>query len=636
MASSSKQDARLPVTVKPSHYNITYTRIDLVFHRFEGTVEIQCKAVKTIDSRVGITLNAAELQLFKATLSEKNSSVAEDAEEFRYHARNETCGIVFGESSMLKEGTEYVLKIDFIGILNDQMRGLYRSTYVGLDGEIRTMATTQFEATDARRAFPCFDEPALKATFQLTVTIPAELTCISNTPIASTFTSYQDKNPVKIITYQQTPKMSTYLLALVVGEFDGISQTSNQVVTTAYTVPGKADQAKFCLDVAVRSLDLYQELFHVQYPLVKSDLIAIPDFAAGAMENWGCITYREAKVLVKPNATSETTKRGIARTVCHEVAHQWFGNLVTPDFWTQLWLKEGVARYMEFVGIDALFPEWKAWTEFVQSVYGLAQSLDAMKSSHPVEVEVHHPDEISEIFDAISYAKGACIIRMISCHIGKDCFFEGLRLYLTRHAYGNAVTHDFWKALEEVSGVPVVDLMRPWTLEVGYPIIMLSDDGNLKTSRFFSSGPEGGESTRWPIPVTAKVEGLDEIQGPWVINGPNGDESEKLLAKISEWTSAGKWFKLNVDQTGFFRVAYTDVQWHRLSTIMHPDGSLSVSDRLGLISDSFATGMAGYSPIVDALDLIQGFGEHESAGTLSPLFYESFASLFYKRLVCFA
>ena len=289
------------------------------------------------------------------------------------------------------------------------------------------------------------------------------------------------------------------------------------------------------------------------------------------------------------------------------------------EYWTQLYLKEGMARFMEFVGIAALFPHWDAWTEFVQGVYGLAMSLDAMKSSHPIEVEVNHPDEISEIFDSISYAKGASIVRMIAHYIGMDTFFEGMRVYLTRHAYANTVTNDLWQALEEVSGKPVVRFMEPWTLQVGYPIIELSDDGGIKVERYLANGPEQvAEETPWSIPVTARVEGSTEIQGPWVIHGPDGDDTDKIKAKIQEWTASSKWFKLNVDQTGFFRVAYTKDQSVRLSEIMVPDASsgLSTSDRLGLISDSFAAGKAGYCSIQDSLALIEHFGEHETAGKL--------------------
>lgn len=624
MASHTLVDGRLPSIAVPTHYDLCYKKIDLERHTFDGTVSIQLVVPEdaTTWPRFSLVLHALDLNVLAAKL--RSDDKTWEAEEVRYVKRDQTCELVFGPESLWIKGQSYVLTIDFIGILNDLMRGLYRSTYVGLDGKTHIMATTQFEATDARRAFPCLDEPALKATFALTVTIPSSLDCISNTPPASVHTTYEGGTSTKTITFQTTPKMSTYLLALVVAQFDGISRTSGNIQTTVYTVPGKAHQGEFCLDTAVQCLDLFQKLFGVPYPLLKSDLLAIPDFAAGAMENWGCVTYREAKVLVKEGATSETTKRGIARTVCHELAHQWFGNLVTMEFWTQLWLKEGVARFMEFVGIDSIFPEWNAWTEFVQSVYGLAQSLDAMKSSHPVEVEVKHSDEIDEIFDAISYAKGASLIRMISSYIGFDVFLDGMKNYLKTHAYGNTTTVLLWQALEEASGSPVVALMTPWTSQIGFPALILpgSADGHIRTPRFLASGPGSDADAAaadtdppvWPIPVTALVEGSSETQGPWVINGPSGDDSAALLEQIRAWTTEGKWYKLNVGQTGFYRVVYTKDQWDSLGNVMSPDGSLPLTDRLGLLSDSFAAGRAGYASIVDSLSLVQHFGEHDVAG----------------------
>lgn len=291
------------------------------------------------------------------------------------------------------------------------------------------------------------------------------------------------------------------------------------------------------------------------------------------------------------------------------------------EWWTQLWLKEGVARFMEFVGIDSIFPEWNAWTEFVQSVYGLALSLDAMKSSHPVEVEVKHSDEIDEIFDAISYAKGASLIRMISSHIGFDTFLSGMKAYLTEYAYGNTTTKLLWQALEDASGSPVVELMMPWTSQIGFPALILpdSDGGRIETPRFLARGPgsddeEGSNPPTWPIPVTALVEGSSETQGPWVINGPSGDKSAALLEEMRTWTTQGKWFKLNVNQTGFYRVIYTKEQWDALGKVMEPSGPLPLTDRLGLLSDSFAAGKAGYTSIVDSLSLVQHFGEHDVAG----------------------
>lgn len=634
-SSSEKKGGRLTLVATPFHYDLSYHDIDFVGFTFRGVVAIHLNPLNSLSSNnkgFSLTLNTLDLSLVKANL-EKRSRVTQtvlastQAESFHYDLKDQACTIVFIPTSQLNswdvsndEECIFVLTIEFQGFLNDQMCGLYRSFYTGLDGNRRVMATTQFEATDARRAFPCLDEPALKATFQLSLrNIPARYQCLSNTPIASRHTTYHaaEKIELQAVTFQKTPKMSTYLVALIVGEFDFISESSNQVVTTAYTVPGKADQAQFALDTAVRCLDLFQQLFHIPYPLTKNDLVAIPDFAAGAMENWGLITYREAKVLVAPGQTSETSKRGIARTICHELAHQWFGNLVTMEFWTQLWLKEGVARFSEFLAIDALFPEWNAWSEFAQSVCGLALSLDSMKSSHPVEVEVVHPDEISEIFDAISYAKGASIIRMIYAYIGRETFLNGMRLYLTRFANGNAVTNDFWQALDDATpgNENLVEFMAPWTQQMGYPILCLDDSGDWSVHRFLASGREDGLFSQWPIPITALVQGMDAIQGPWTIQGvpSSKDDSEILRSKIREWSEAGLWFKLNVNQTGFYRVSYSPQQWKRLESAMAADGPLSVTDRLGLISDSFSAGKAGFSSLASSLALVKDFGTHETA-----------------------
>jgi aminopeptidase N len=282
---ASNDDARLPVTLIPTHYDLTYDRIDLVNHSFEGRVSIEGSAATSVSS---ITLHALDVVVFNATLKSQGDEKMFKAEEFKYHKKNQTLEMIWSEKEVLKEGSSFVLILDFKGILNDQMRGLYRSKFVAMDGKQHTMATTQFEPTDARRAFPCFDEPALKASFCLTVTIPAELSCISNTPISSMHTNFESATvPTKTITFQRTPKMSSYLLAMVMGpQMDGISSTSRQIVTTIYTVPGKARQGEFCLDVASRCLDLYQDIFKIPYPLVKSDLLAIPDFAAGAMEKY--------------------------------------------------------------------------------------------------------------------------------------------------------------------------------------------------------------------------------------------------------------------------------------------------------------------------------------------------------------
>lgn len=356
-------------------------------------------------------------------------------------------------------------------------------------------------------------------------------------------------------------------------------------------------------------------MFKVPYPLPKSDLLAIPDFGAGAMENWGCVTYREAKILVQKEATSQSTLQGIARTVCHELAHQWFGNLVTMNWWKELWLNEGFARFMEFVGVNELFPQWNVWDEFVQSVYGVALSLDAMESSHPVEVDVQTSDEISEIFDTISYAKGASIIRMCSEVLGFETFMKGLKIYLNNHRYGNATTEMLWESLSEASGsINISSLMASWTTSVGYPVVILPEDGdNLVTPRYLASGPGNDKENAWKIPVTVIIEdNPNQVLGPWIINDPQSNDLDLLMEKVTYCEENNKWFKLNSSQTGFYRVSYTKAQWGRLARALLPDSPLAIADRLGLLSDSFAMGRAGYASIVESLDLARSFAYHTS------------------------
>ncbi|CAN0238386.1 unnamed protein product [Scytosiphon promiscuus] len=335
------------------------------------------------------------------------------------------------------------------------------------------MAVTQFEATDARRAFPCWDEPAIKARFELEVLAPLDRRVVSNTPVMmsneeTVVLPSGRKERRRRWRFAETPVMSTYLLALVVGEFDFVSAyNASGVLTTVYTPVGKAEQGRFALHVASKALEYYAEtVFKVPYPLQKSDLLAIPDFAAGAMENWGCVTYREARLLVHEATSSTSTKKAIARTVCHELAHQWFGNLVTMEWWDALWLNEGFARYMEFVAVDHIFPEWDIWSDFDSMVFPQAMALDALVASHPIEVKVDNPDQINEIFDAISYAKGASVIRMLAGHLGVDEFMQGIHDYLVKHSYGNARSDDLWTALGNATGKDVATLMDTWTRKV--------------------------------------------------------------------------------------------------------------------------------------------------------------------------
>eukprot|EP01094_Clydonella_sp_ATCC50884_P017334 TRINITY_DN2999_c0_g1_i1.p1 TRINITY_DN2999_c0_g1~~TRINITY_DN2999_c0_g1_i1.p1 ORF type:complete len:463 (-),score=132.41 TRINITY_DN2999_c0_g1_i1:21-1409(-) len=394
----------------------------------------------------------------------------------------------------------------FEGVLNDQMAGFYRSRY-SVEGEERFMAVTQFEPTDARRAFPCWDEPSLKATFSVSLTVPTNRTALGNMPAEEE----QVNGDLKTIRFGRTPIMSTYLVAFLVGEFDVVEDVTKEgVVMKVYTPLGKADQGKFALEVGKNTLSFYTDYFAIPYPLPCLAMVAISDFSAGAMENWGLVTYRETALLIDSATSGVSNKQRVAYVVAHELAHQWFGNLVTMEWWKELWLNEGFATWVGNLAVDHLFPAWDIWTKFSSDYFARAQQLDSLRSSHPIEVEVYSSDEINEIFDAISYCKGAAIIRMIASVLGLDAFKKGLQIYLKRHQYGNAVTDDLWQALQESSGVDVKSLMDVWTKHTGYPVLhaALSSATTLhvRQHRFLSSGEgEGGEDdkTIWRCSVPA-------------------------------------------------------------------------------------------------------------------------------------
>ena len=306
------------------------------------------------------------------------------------------------------------------------------------------MASTQFEALDARRAFPCWDEPAMKAIFTISMIIPEDLTAVANMPETSCSLL---PNNLKKITFEKTPIMSTYLVAFAVGRFDYLqSKTKNGVVFRVYCQPGKIEFARFALDTGVRCLQFLDDYFEIPYPLPKCDMMSITEFAAGAMENWGLITYRESAILIDAASAEVSMKQRVAMVVCHELAHQWFGNLVTMNWWCDLWLNEGFANFTQHFVTDALFPEWKIWENYVADSVGVAFKLDSLRSSHPIQVPIAHAEEVEEVFDGISYCKGSAVINMVYKVLGPENFRKGLQLYFKRHAYQNTETVDLWYA----------------------------------------------------------------------------------------------------------------------------------------------------------------------------------------------
>eukprot|EP00943_MAST-04B_sp_MAST-4B-sp1_P007592 g7592.t1 len=532
-----------------------------------------------------------------------------------------------GPSLLKGEGTLH-LKWNFM--LTDNLCGFYRSKYTDMDGTEKIMAVTQFEATDARRAFPCVDEPAAKAIFNVTLIIPSDRVAISNMPVNKKNTILNGKRVV--YTFDPTPVMSTYLLALIVAEFDCISiLTENQVRTSVYTPKGKTHLGEHAMYVASKALPFFEDMFKIKYPLAKSDLLAIPDFAAGAMENWGCVTYRETRLLIDKDNSPLANKIACSRTVAHELAHMWFGNLVTMEWWTDLWLNEGFARFMEFLAVDHIFPNWNVWDLFVYAVHGLALDLDAMESSHPIEVPVSHPDEINEIFDGISYAKGASVIRMLYDFIGQDYFMEGVRNYLNKFSYGNAKTNDLWNEINQVvqeknfrynfltvdrddQNVNINTMMSSWTKIQGYPVVFIEEThlGNTEMGRrtFKLTQALFGDvdstmvkenRTLWQIPINV-------LNGGFVSNYETTSplsvyymEKESMEVEIPA-SAHDQFIRFNAGQRGVYRCCYRQrsAAFNQLCDAVLSSGSddagasnfgppaLESVDRIGLLSDAFA------------------------------------------------
>lgn len=580
-----KSKVRLASHIFPLHYEITL-RPDLEAHTFSGEEIIQINTDKDVKE---ITLHSKELNITSAEIINGKEKI--QASKINYNNELET--VTFAFPKKINKG-KIRLHIHFLGILADNMRGFYKSKYV-VDGKARFMATTQFEATDARRCIPCFDEPAQKAVFKVHLVIPNDKTAISNT-LPSVVKEHN--SGFKIVSFVETPKMSTYLLAFIVGDFEWIEKkTKSGVLVRIMTVPGKKHQATFALDVTVRCLEFYEKYFDIPYPLNTLDMLAIPDFSAGAMENWGAVTFRETLLLVDENHSSTSTKEDVAEVIAHELAHQWFGNLVTMEWWTHLWLNEGFASYIPYLAIDAIFPKWHIWDQFAPYTLAEALKLDALTNTHPIEVDVHDPNQIGEIFDAISYSKGASVIRMLADYLGEENFRDGLRYYLKKHSYKNASTIHLWDALEKISKKPVKKMMAIWTLKSGYPVISIKEiassairrgGGNcdlleISQERYFSS--EGSkkasnDKTIWPIPLSMVTR--------------KGEQKLSLMTskKIIIPKPTDTWFKLNANESGLYRTNYDAKMLEVLSEPIK-QSKISSVDRLGVIRDLFVLAEAG-------------------------------------------
>ena len=591
----------LPANVRPTRYSLTLAP-DLNDFTFRGRESVE---IEILEPTSTIVLNCVEIEVQSSTLSVSDGTELNPIEtSFDEEAETAT----FRFASALPVGAA-VLKLEFTGALNDKLRGFYRSKYTDQDGQERQLATTQFEATDARRAFPCWDEPALKARFQLTLSIPSDLVAVSNMPLVS---ETSDSTGLSTKVFDETPEMSTYLLAFVVGDLRAVEQRATDGTTLrVWATAGSEGNGRFALDISVKLLAYFNDYFGIPYPLEKLDHVAIPDFAAGAMENWGAITYRESAVLVDPQHTSAGTRQIVAIIVAHEMAHMWFGDLVTMAWWNDLWLNESFASWIACKAVDHLFPEWEMWTQFVSSDTNDALGLDGLKSSHPIEQEVKDPAEIGQLFDAISYSKGGSVLRMLEHFLGAETFRVGLNRYLSRHQYGNARTRDLWDALGEASGQPVAEIMDTWITQTGYPVV---DVHTTRTGRGVEltgsqgrflyehvADPETSDDTLWRIPLSARTA-ADARTVSLLMDG----RQATLSLPSSSAETENNWIKVNPEQTGFYRVNYSPEDWARLRPAI--EGLLlPPTDRLGIQNDAYALSRAGFLSPTQFLALAEAY-----------------------------
>ena len=597
---------RLPDTVRPEKYSIEL-RPNLKAFSFDGSESIRIQVARPTKT---IALNAEGLEVREATVSSSKGG-SRPATSIDFDSKREVLQLNFAESIPSGPAT---LRLSFSGTLNDELAGFYRSRYTMSDGKQGYMAATQFESTDARRAFPCWDEPGAKATFEVSLVVPEGMTAVSNTP------PIDEKDlgdGTRLVRFAETPRMSTYLLAFAVGPLDSIEGKARRGTKLGvWALPDRIGHSRWALDEAIRILDYLNDYYGIPYPLEKLDHIALQDFAAGAMENWGAITYRERILLFDPATSSAQTRQTIVEVIAHETAHMWFGDLVTMAWCDDLWLNESFASWMGAKTTGALHPEWKMWTQFLEEdiVRGLA--LDGLKSSHPIEVPVRDPAEIREIFDDISYSKGASILRMLEQFLGEATFRRGIRDYLKAHAYGNARTEDLWRALTAASRQPVRALMGSWTRQTGFPLLDVqvkrtggSARVGLTQSRFLYSdilGPSK-DRTRWKVPVRIARAGQKKP-----VSFLMEKKTETRPLGRSRRSSEKDWIKVNAGQSGFYRVNYPSEEWDRLRRAVEA-GELGTEDRSGLQNDAHALMRAGYLPATTLLDLTAAYRGEDDA-----------------------
>ncbi|NWY49126.1 AMPN Aminopeptidase, partial [Sylvia atricapilla] len=615
---------RLPTALKPESYEVSLQPFlkpdanNMYIFKGNSSVVFLCEEATDLILIHSNKLNYSMQGSFHATLQAVNGGTAPAIS--RTWLETSTQYLVVQLASSLQQGQRYRLSSSFTGELADDLAGFYRSEYTDESGNKQVVATTQMQAADARKAFPCFDEPAMKATFAVTLIHPSNYTAISNMPAISTTQQMIDGESWNVTHFDTTPRMSTYLLAFIVSQFTNVQNTSHTPLIRIWGRPKAIEegQGEYALNVTGPILSFFEEHYNTPYPLPKSDQVGLPDFNAGAMENWGLVTYRENSLLFDPAYSSISNKERVVTVIAHELAHQWFGNLVTLRWWNDLWLNEGFASYVEYLGADSAEPLWNIKDLMVLNELHTVMATDALATSHPLsfrEEEINTPAQISEVFDTIAYSKGASVLRMLSSFLSEDIFKEGLQSYLHTFSYNNTVYTDLWVHLQQAvenNSLQLPDsisnIMDRWTLQMGFPVVTVNTRTGTVSQAHFLLDPTTSVDRpsvfnyTWIIPIT------------WMTGSGQGN-SNYWLTKVTDTNSnfrvdSPNWLLLNLNVTGYFRVNYNQENWDQLINQLSTDHTVfPVINRAQIIDDAFNLARAKYVNVTLALDTTRFLGQ---------------------------
>uniref|UniRef100_A0A8C9RVT5 Aminopeptidase n=1 Tax=Scleropages formosus TaxID=113540 RepID=A0A8C9RVT5_SCLFO len=587
---------RLPDYITPIHYDLNLEP-DLDTYIYTGTVSIHLKVSKPTQY---LWLHIRETFVSSSPKLQKNNggSLHDVALNGCFQYKPQEYVVVEARELLPTTGPAefYVLTLDFQGWLNGSLVGFYATTYQE-NGQTKKIAATDHEPTDARKSFPCFDEPNKKATFKISITHDSAYKALSNMPVEGRKELSRNKSKTS---FQLSVPMSTYLVCFAVHQFEYVERISSRgVPLRIYVQPLQIHTAEYAANTTKKIFDYFETYFNMNYSISKLDKIAIPDFGTGAMENWGLITYRENNLLYDENESSSYNKQRVASVISHELVHQWFGNIVTMDWWDDLWLNEGFASFFEYVGVNEAEPTWNMRDIILINDVLPVMVNDAMLSSHPIIVNVSSPAEITSVFDSISYSKGASILRMLEDLMGQETFRDGCRKYLKHFHFQNAKTSDFWDSLQEVSGLPVADIMDTWTKQMGYPVLDLSMTAplaKLAQKRFLldpnadPSKPSVPLNYKWTIPVQWYSVGTNNSNTIIFEKEQTGKTQYSIICQMQSKSIS---FLLNKNHLGFYRVNHDSSIWVKISQhLLDNHLAFTAADRCGYIDDVFALGQA--------------------------------------------